>query len=191
MTAIALLGAVGGAALGYVTHAAVKRSETTEFCISCHVMDATVFEELKESPHYTNASGFRVQCGQCHIPAVHSMGELMTYLSVKVGAARFVYGWATGRMSEPEQLRANREEMAERVWAEMRARDSAECRACHEMDAMDLSLQSRRAAGEHRDAAEEGQTCIDCHDNGVAHAPIKKKKSNEEEEWGDDAFRIE
>jgi cytochrome c-type protein NapC len=120
------------------------------------------------------------------------MGELMTYLSVKVGAAGFVYGWATGRMSKPEQLKANRVELAQRVWDEMRSRDSAECRNCHKMEAMDLSLQTRRAAEEHRDAEKDGKTCIDCHNDGVAHAPVVVEKSPDEEEtWGDDAFRIE
>lgn len=190
--AIALLGAIGGATAGYLTHIAVKQSETTEFCISCHIMDATVFEEFKQTRHYSNAIGFRVECGDCHVPSVHSMGELVTYLSVKFGAARFVYGWATGRMSEPDQLRSKRDVLAQRVWDDMRARDSAECRSCHRMEAMDLSLQSRRGAEQHRDAEAEGQTCIDCHNDGIAHTPVKVEKTGkEEEEWGEDAFMIE
>jgi nitrate/TMAO reductase-like tetraheme cytochrome c subunit len=58
--------------------------------------------------------------------------------------------------------------MAERVWAEMEANDSRECRGCHDMQRMDFHKQSRRAAEKMEPAMEKGTTCIECH-KGIAH----------------------
>ncbi len=164
---------VGGGTLA-ITEQAARQSETVEFCVSCHVMDATVFEEYKETSHYSNASGVRATCADCHVPDRHAPGEVIAYLGTKIGAARFVYGWATGRTSEPEQLIAKREELAERVWARMRADDSRGCRRCHDDSAWDLDAQTTRAREQHLSAIEEGQTCIDCHDDGIAHEPVAR-----------------
>jgi nitrate/TMAO reductase-like tetraheme cytochrome c subunit len=176
------LGVVLGIGALMVTEVAARESETIEFCISCHIMDATVFEEYKETSHYSNASGVRATCADCHVPDRHSPNEVVAYLSTKFGAARFVYGWATGRMSKPEQLIARREEMAERVWAGMRESDSRACRSCHEEGAWDLERQTARAREQHRSAREEGKTCIDCHDDGIAHEPVKRTAASDEAE---------
>ena len=59
--------------------------------------------------------------------------------------------------------------MAERVWADMKATDSRECRSCHNFNTMEFEEQGRMAARKHQAAAKAGQSCIDCH-KGVAHA---------------------
>ncbi len=165
-----------------VAERAATESESIEFCISCHVMEATVFEEYRHTAHYTNASGVRATCADCHLPDRHDPGEITSYLSVKLGAARFLYGWATGRVSKPEQLESKRDELAERVWTRMRADDSRACRRCHDQAAMNLSEQTRRAREEHKSGFAEGQTCIDCHDNGLAHERVKPAKPEGEAE---------
>jgi len=179
LTALAI--AIGGAAVFTVEQAA-RQSETIEFCISCHIMEATVFEEYKSTSHYSNASGVRATCADCHVPDRHSAGEVASYLSVKLGAARFLYGWATGRMSDPEQLEASREQLAERVWTRMRADDSLACRRCHDEGAMNLSLQTARARELHTSGKEEGKTCIDCHDDGLAHRAVEREVPEGEQE---------
>ena len=58
--------------------------------------------------------------------------------------------------------------MAEVVWREFKEDDSKFCRSCHTLDAMDLEAQERRTARRHSQAADNGQTCIDCH-YGIVH----------------------
>jgi nitrate/TMAO reductase-like tetraheme cytochrome c subunit len=182
MLGLVVLGVGLGAGALAVVEQAAQRSESIEFCTSCHIMDATVFEEYKETSHYSNASGMRATCADCHVPDRHSAGEVTAYLSTKIGAVRFLYGWATGRASEPEHLLERREEMAERVWAEMRASDSRACRRCHDDTAWDLAVQTTRAREQHLSAEQEGQTCIDCHDDGIAHEAVARATPEEEQE---------
>ncbi len=165
--------ALGGGALA-LTEQAARQSETIEFCVSCHVMEATVFEEYKETSHYSNAAGTTATCADCHVPDRHAPGEVMAYLATKLGAVRFIYGWATGAVSEPEQLIAKREELAERVWAGMRLDDSRACRRCHDDTRWDITKQTTRAAEQHLSGIEESKTCIDCHDDGIAHEPVAR-----------------
>jgi nitrate/TMAO reductase-like tetraheme cytochrome c subunit len=179
---LVVLGAGFGAGALAMVEQAAQRSESIEFCTSCHIMDATVFEEYKETSHYSNASGVRATCADCHVPDRHAPGEVTAYLSTKFGAVRFIYGWATGRASEPEHLLARREEMAQRVWTEMRENDSRACRRCHDDAAWDLALQTTRAREQHMSAKEEGQTCIDCHDDGIAHEAVARAEPEDEQE---------
>lgn len=175
-----VVGGLGAALLIAAGVASLEYTDSNDFCRSCHVMEATVFEEWKESSHYRNASGFRTDCADCHIP-----DGPVAHVRRKVGAMRFLASWATGT-DEPEELLAKRKELAEIVWADMRARDSAECRDCHQMDAMDLEAQTTRARTQHLDAEETGETCIDCHDDGIAHEAVEVEA--EEPEGG---FRLE
>ncbi|EGI94707.1 cytochrome c-type protein torY [Shigella boydii 5216-82] len=64
--------------------------------------------------------------------------------------------------------------MAETVWKELKATDSATCRSCHSFDAMDIASQSESAQKMHNKAQKGGETCIDCH-KGIAHFPPEIK----------------
>jgi nitrate/TMAO reductase-like tetraheme cytochrome c subunit len=50
----------------------------------------------------------------------------------------------------------------------MKANDSAECRHCHSVAAMDGARQNEVARAVHPAALKAGSTCIDCH-KGIAH----------------------
>ena len=50
----------------------------------------------------------------------------------------------------------------------MKRTDSRECRNCHDFRSMDVSQQGARARERHLEAAQRGDTCIDCH-KGIAH----------------------
>jgi nitrate/TMAO reductase-like tetraheme cytochrome c subunit len=52
----------------------------------------------------------------------------------------------------------------------MKANNSRECRNCHSLEAMALSLQDKSARKKHTEEhmREKGETCIDCH-KGIAH----------------------
>ncbi len=47
---------------------ALEATNTETFCISCHEMRDNVFVELKDTIHYSNRSGVRATCPDCHVP---------------------------------------------------------------------------------------------------------------------------
>jgi nitrate/TMAO reductase-like tetraheme cytochrome c subunit len=79
-----------------------------------------------------------------------------------------VWGWMTGELDTPAKFEAHRLELAQKVWKEFKANDSAECRSCHNPAAMDFSKQPADAASAHSTLTSSGMTCIDCH-KGIAH----------------------
>jgi nitrate/TMAO reductase-like tetraheme cytochrome c subunit len=137
-------------------------TNTTEFCTSCHSQQFP-FEEYKQSAHYTNVSGVRAGCADCHVPK--SLGPK---LLAKVMAAKDVYHELAGTIDTAEKFESHRWTMANRVWDKMRATDSRECRSCHTFGAMNIDSQDKTARKKHRRAREDGETCIECH-TGVAH----------------------
>jgi len=144
---------------------AMELSNTEEFCISCHEMRDFVYEEYKQTIHYNNRTGVRAVCTDCHVPK-----EWIYKVVRKVKATNELYHKVLGTINTKEKFEAKRLELAENVWAEMRATDSRECRNCHSLEFMDLEAQDKSARKKH-DAerwAERGETCIDCHD-GIAH----------------------
>ena len=147
-------------------HTAMEVSNSLAFCTSCHAM-APVYEEYQQSVHYQNASGVRAICADCHVPKAWGP-KIIRKMRASLNELPH---WALGTIDTKEKFEAHRADMAERVWAEMRANDSRECRNCHALDTMDLELQDRRAARRHtlERKEEKGETCIDCH-QGVAHA---------------------
>lgn len=144
----------------------VEATNTLAFCTSCHEMEAFVYQEYKQSPHYSNPSGVRVICADCHVPK-----EFFPKMVRKVQASfNELPNHFLGKISTKEKFEAHRAEMAERVWARMRANDSKACRNCHSYEAMALDAQSRSASRRHSPEYRErtGRTCIDCHE-GIAH----------------------
>ena len=49
-------------------HAALEITNTEKFCVGCHEMRNNVFVELQPTIHYTNRSGVRATCPDCHVP---------------------------------------------------------------------------------------------------------------------------
>lgn len=143
---------------------ALELTNRESFCISCHEMRDNVFQELRETIHYTNRSGVRATCPDCHVP--HEWGPKIIR---KIKASRELWGKITGYVYTREKFLAHRREMAEREWARMKANDSQECRNCHNFEYMDFSVQDKRAAKAHSTSLASGEkTCIDCH-KGIAH----------------------
>lgn len=142
---------------------AMEKTNTLGFCISCHEMEQTVYQEYVESTHYKNPSGVRAICSDCHVPR-----EWGAKVVRKIKASREIYHKLIGTIATPEKFEAHRAELAERVWASMRATDSRECRNCHAYDTMQLKDQRPRAQQRHPEAIQEGKTCIDCH-RGLTH----------------------
>lgn len=160
---LVLIGGIGALILGGGTHTVMEATSTTEFCISCHEIEDNAWAEYKETIHHRNSSGIQVECADCHIPKDFS-GKVVR----KIEAAREVYGHWTGIIDTPEKYDAHRKTMAEKVWGEMRANDSASCRSCHSTIEETLDLQYDWARVNHQRMIDENMTCIDCH-QGIAH----------------------
>lgn len=147
----------------------IQVTSTNEFCISCHEMESTVYQEYRKTTHYSNASGVRAGCADCHIPH-----EWSTTLWRKFIAVKDVYHHLLGTIDSTEKFEAHRLTMAKRVWESMKASDSRECRNCHSFTSMDIQKQRKRAVKPHEDAMMNGETCIDCH-KGIAHKPVHQE----------------
>lgn len=134
-----------------------------EFCISCHEMNDNVFQEYRNTIHYSNRSGVRATCPDCHVPKdwTHKMIR-------KIQASNEVLHKILGTIDTPEKFNAKRLELAEHEWARMKKTDSRECRNCHNFEYFDYSEQGRRSSKMHQTGLNEGKTCIDCH-KGIAH----------------------
>lgn len=141
----------------------VEATNTETFCIGCHEMRDNVYEELKETIHYSNRTGVRAICSDCHVPK-----EWTPKMIRKVMATRELYGKITGTVNTREKFEAKRLKLARREWARMKANDSLECRNCHSLESMASEKQKQRARKQHELALEDGDTCIDCH-KGIAH----------------------
>jgi len=143
---------------------ALELTNTEKFCTSCHEMRDNVFEELKPTIHYSNRSGVRASCPDCHVP--HNWTDK---IARKMQASKEVWGKLFGTINTPEKFEAKRLELAQHEWTRLKANDSLECRNCHEFDSMDFTQQGKRASHQHSTALASGEkTCIDCH-KGIAH----------------------
>ncbi len=142
---------------------AMEYTNRQEFCISCHEMEQTVYPEFQKSAHYQNASGVGAVCADCHVPR-----EWGAKVWRKIKATGELWHKVVGTIDTPEKFADRRLYLAERVWAEMEANDSRECRNCHSYARMDFHKQTRRAQEKMKDALEKGETCIECH-KGIAH----------------------
>lgn len=142
---------------------AMEATNTETFCISCHEMKDNVYAEYKRSVHYSNGTGVRATCPDCHVPR-----EWVHKVVRKIRATNELFHHFAGSIDTREKFEDKRLTLAKHVWETMKATDSRECRNCHEFESMDFTVQVPRAETRHAEAREEGKTCIDCH-KGVVH----------------------
>ena len=143
---------------------ALEATNSEEFCTSCHEMRDNVYQELRRTVHFTNRSGVRATCPDCHVP--HEWNDK---IARKMAATKEVWGTIFGTINSREKFQAKRRELAEHEWTRLAANDSLECRNCHNFDFMDFTVQSQRASEQHSTSLAKGEkTCIDCH-KGIAH----------------------
>ena len=162
--ALALAGFVAGIIFWGAFNTALEFTNTEGFCTSCHEMRSNVYEELKTTVHYTNRSGVRAHCPDCHVP--HNWTDK---IARKMQASKEVWGWLFGTIDTREEFVEHRLVLAMHEWARMKANDSLECRNCHSAQSMDITRQSPRAVDSHQRYLFTGEkTCIDCH-KGIAH----------------------
>ncbi len=143
---------------------AMELSNQESFCISCHEMEENVYKEYQDTVHYSNRSGVRATCPDCHVPKVWHHKVMR-----KIRATNELLHKALGTIDTPEKFENKRLELAHHVWDEMKANDSRECRNCHDYESMDYLSQRSRSVKQHIKGFDEGKTCIDCH-KGIAHS---------------------
>ncbi len=161
---LVLGGFIGGVVFWGAFNTALEVTNTEEFCTSCHEMRDNVYEELSYTIHFSNRSGVRASCPDCHVPH-----EWTQKIARKMQASKEVWGKIFGTISTRQKFLDKRLELAQHEWARLKANDSLECRNCHTSGAMDLSRQAPRAAEMHSTYLLTGEaTCIDCH-KGIAH----------------------
>ncbi len=134
---------------------------TNTFCgNTCHVMEITVFKELKKSKHWNTPTGVRATCANCHVGGRLSFAMMDHF----VGTGE-LFVWLTHDLSKPGAFERLRPDAADRVRFKMIENNSAECRSCHVMEA--IVPKRIRGQNQHEDALERDITCIVCHYNLV------------------------
>ena len=161
---LTLGGFIAGIVFWGAFNTGLELTNTEAFCTSCHEMRDNVFAELKTTIHYSNRSGVRATCPDCHVP--HQWTDK---IARKMKASKEVWGKIFGSIDTREKFLDMRLELASHEWERMKANDSLECRNCHAFQSMDFTRQSPRAAAMHSSfLANKEKTCIDCH-KGIAH----------------------
>ncbi len=148
----------------------LELTNTESFCISCHEMEDNVYQELQETVHWSNRTGVRATCPDCHVPK-----EWSYKIVRKIKASNEIFHKILGTIDTPEKFEEYRLTMAMSEWKRMKSTDSRECRNCHQFKSMNLEKQDERSAERHDphvweelDGKEPTKTCIDCH-KGIAH----------------------
>ncbi|NRB19044.1 MAG: NapC/NirT family cytochrome c [Rhodobacteraceae bacterium] len=159
---------MGGFVMGIIFwggfNTALEITNTEAFCTSCHEMSDNVYEELKPTIHYSNRSGVRATCPDCHVPH-----EWTSKVARKMQASKEVWGTIFGTINTREKFLDHRLRLAQNEWTRLEANNSLECRNCHSEESMDITRQSTRAAEAHERFLFTGEkTCINCH-KGIAH----------------------
>jgi cytochrome c-type protein NapC len=152
----------------------MEATNQLEFCIGCHEMRDNVYQEYKQTIHYSNRTGVRAICSDCHVP--RDWGHKILR---KIKASQEVWGKLTGYIDTKEKFESHRMELATHEWERMKASGSRECRNCHNFEAMSGEVQKQTVYNKHMKAKDEGQTCIDCH-KGIAHHLPKEYRDPDE-----------
>ncbi len=152
----------------------LELTNTEEFCISCHEMEENVYREYQQTVHYSNRSGVRASCPDCHVPK-----DWIHKIQRKIQASNELLHKVLGTIDTPEKFDAKRLELAKHEWERLKKSDSRECRNCHDFEFMHQNSQKPRALKQHTAALQSGNTCIDCH-KGIAHKNVRDLLTDEE-----------
>lgn len=163
LATLLIVGGIGGVLFWGGFNWAMELANTEAFCISCHEMRDNPYKELQQTIHYKSRSGVRAICSDCHVPR-----EWFHKVRRKIQASNELLHKILGTVNTPEKFEQHRLELAQRVWATMKANNSLECRNCHSTIAMDPHKQSETAQKVMAEGFKAGLTCIDCH-KGIAH----------------------
>ena len=169
-----VVGGIGGVLFAGFLLEFDRFTSRNAFCTACHSM---IYAETayQRSAHYNSASGVRASCGDCHV----SPGLLAATWDHLIGGKDLLKQWFGADDDDPvvNALRLPESAFAARAW--FRSRDSATCKRCHTMEA----IQGKRAdtAAIHREET-AGKTCVDCHYNQVQR-PVPDESTFKRDAW--------
>ena len=89
---LTLGGFVGGVLFWGAFNTGLELTNTEPFCTSCHEMHDNVYQELTRTIHFSNRSGVRATCPDCHVP--HDWTDK---IARKMQASKEVWGKISGR----------------------------------------------------------------------------------------------
>src|ERR1039457_4149836 len=139
-----VVGFVGGIVFWGGFNTGMEATNTLTFCITCHEMRDNVYQEYKQTIHFSNRSGVRAVCSDCHVP--HAWGPKLLR---KSKASFELWGKMTGEIDTREKFEAKRMQLATDEWARMKESGSRECRNCHSFVAMSKDDQKQSAYARH------------------------------------------
>src|SRR5499426_4513430 len=96
---LVLAGFIAGIIFWGAFNTALELTNTESFCISCHEMRDNVFQELTQTIHFSNRSGVRATCPDCHVP--HAWTHK---IARKIQASKEVWGKLFGSISTREKF---------------------------------------------------------------------------------------
>ena len=149
-------------------------TSTEAFCTTCHSMELAA-KPYRQSSHYKPVSGVRASCGDCHV----SEGVFAATWDHVMGSKDLFAQIFGPDYDDPviNALHLPESAFAARKW--FRANDSATCKRCHVLEA----IQGKRANTNaiHREET-AGKSCIDCHIN-LVHRKVPDEKTFKPERW--------
>src|SRR6201993_21127 len=90
---------------------ALEVTNTEKFCTGCHEMRDNVYVELQSTIHFSNRSGVRATCPDCHVP--HNWTDK---IARKMQASKEVWGKIFGTISTRDKFLDHRLELAKHEW---------------------------------------------------------------------------
>jgi cytochrome c-type protein NapC len=100
---LVLAGFLAGIIFWGAFNTALEITNTEKFCTSCHEMRDNVFAELKSTIHFSNRSGVRASCPDCHVP--HDWTDK---IARKMQASKEVWGHLFGTIDTREKFQEHR-----------------------------------------------------------------------------------
>lgn len=175
-----------GVAIAGATGGVINYTNSLGFCAhTCHEMEATVYQEYTHSKHFKNEHGVVVVCSQCHVP----QNNWPLTLKHKFFASFELWNHFVLGESDPKKFEPRRLELAKKVWAEFKATNARECKACHRYENMVLDEQRPSIRAQHQDAMKSNENCLDCH-KGVTHKKFEDPSQAPAQSKAGDSFNL-
>ena len=173
---------VGGAIVFFIAgiifwggfHTAMEETNTLEFCIGCHEMEENVYQEYTPTIHYSNRTGVRATCPDCHVPR-----PLGPQGGAQDPGQPGDLSQADGHGGYPGEVRRTPPDHGE---AGLDGDEDDRFPGVPQLPQLRIHEPQVSAAPGPQAAPEclrDGQTCIDCH-KGIAHKDVRKLLSDEE-----------
>ena len=169
-----VIGGLGGVALMTFLIELDHFTSSNEFCTGCHSMTFAE-QSYQKSVHFNSSSGVRASCGDCHV----SQGVFAATWDHVIGTKDLLKQFFGPDYNDPVVNVLHLPEAAFHARRWFKERDSATCKRCHALEA----IQGKRAntAAIHLEET-EGKSCVECHYN-LVHRKVPDQKTFKRDAW--------